>query len=173
MVIFSISINPLLHKLDDKLLQLRGGRGTFGTALITYADDVTIVLRNPSEIQQVREILHTYTAAPSARLNIGKSTALALGTWNASDDIMGITYSSELNFLGTKMTTKISRSAQQTWNAITGHIKLQAKDDYYRALAFDERINYVQMCMLSRAWYAAQVFPPPPENVRQIKMGVT
>jgi hypothetical protein len=59
---------------------------------------------------------------------MGKSRALALGTWNASDDIMGMPYSSELDFLGTKMTTKINRSVQQTWNAITGHIKLQAKD---------------------------------------------
>jgi hypothetical protein len=49
------------------------------------------------------------------------------------------------------MTTKLHRSAQQTWNAITRHIKLQAKDAYYRALDFDERINYIQMCMLSRA----------------------
>jgi hypothetical protein len=89
MVLFAISINPLLHMLVDKLLQLRGGKRTFGPALITYADDVTIVPRNPTEIQQVREVLHIYTAASGARLNIGKSRALDLGTWNASDDIMG------------------------------------------------------------------------------------
>jgi hypothetical protein len=89
MVLFAISINPLLRILDEKLLQLRGGKRTFGPALITYADDVTIVLRNPTEIQQVREVLQTYAATSSARLNIGKSRTLALGTWNASDDIMG------------------------------------------------------------------------------------
>jgi hypothetical protein len=34
-------------------------------------------------------------------------------------------------------------------------------------------MNYTQMCMMSRAWHAAQAFPPPPEKARQINMAVT
>jgi hypothetical protein len=88
MVPFAITFNPILHMLDDKLLQPRCGTRTFSTALITYANDVTIVLRNPAEIQQVCEVLHTYTATSGTRLNIGKSKALALGTCNTSNDVI-------------------------------------------------------------------------------------
>jgi hypothetical protein len=170
MVLFAISINPLLGMLEENLRRTRCGKRTPGPALLTYANDVTIILRMQEDIQPVRKALATYIAAPGARLNIHISKAMALGTWNTRADILGVPYVTELNILGTRMSTTVGTSARQTWNIVTGHthIKQQAKDAYNRALTFDKGIEYVQTCLLARVWYMSQVFPPPTNNVRQI-----
>jgi hypothetical protein len=159
MALFAISIKPFLCMLEEKLIHTRPGNRTHALVIITYADDVTIILRTCKEITYVKKALQIYEAASGAHLNVHKSKAVALGAWDTSVEMMEIPYSRELNILGTRTTITIRQSAQLSWNVVTGSIKMQAKDAYYRAPTFDKRIEYMHMCLLARVWYIAQIFP--------------
>jgi hypothetical protein len=123
MLIFAISINPFLDTLEEKLKSFHHSQQTPKPVLITHADYVTNILRNSAEIQPVREALEAYKAASGARLNILKSKAMALGSWDSRADIMGIPYVTDLHIHGTRMSSTIRASARETWNVVTGHIK--------------------------------------------------
>jgi hypothetical protein len=159
--------------LDETLTRHLRGKRTPGPTIITYADDVTIILKSRDEIQHVREALRIYEASSGARLNLRKSKAVALCTWDTSIDVMGIPYVTELSYLGTKMTSTIRNSSQRSWNLVTGMLKKHVQDTYHRALTLDKRLTYIQSFLLARVWYIAQVFPPPPDNVRQINTAVS
>jgi len=44
MQLYTLCINPLLHKLDQKLAGVRIGRGRAKTVTVAYADEVTVLL---------------------------------------------------------------------------------------------------------------------------------
>jgi hypothetical protein len=43
-----------------------------------------------------------------------------------------------------------------------------AQNTYYRDLTLDKRINFVHDYLIAKIWYVTQIFPPPPDKVRQI-----
>jgi hypothetical protein len=47
------------------------------TSVIAYADDVTILVTSPSDIQKIQDALHCYEQATGAKVKIGKSRAVA------------------------------------------------------------------------------------------------
>jgi hypothetical protein len=55
---------------DPKLTGVYIGRRGRKTAVIAYADDVTIVVSKPEDIPFVRETLKTYQEATGAKINI-------------------------------------------------------------------------------------------------------
>jgi hypothetical protein len=98
---------------------------------------------------------------------------MAIGAWDISTDIMGIPYHTAITILGVHMHNIISKSANNSWSAVTGRIRAQARHAYNRDLALDQRILYVHNFLLARAWYIAQIFPPPEECVRQIHSAIS
>jgi len=132
---FQIMFGPLLCMLDDKLNTNTTRSRTKRTTVIAYADDVTIILRSQEEIPVVQEALRCYASASGARLNIQKSKALALGSWNTSHSILGIPYHDDLKILGVHMANTILQSATISWKTVTGKIRAQARETYCRDLS--------------------------------------
>jgi hypothetical protein len=58
MLLYAICLNPFLNTLDRHLSGLGIGRGSARTSVIAYADDVTILVTSPSDIQKIQEALH-------------------------------------------------------------------------------------------------------------------
>ena len=69
---------------DENLAAAHSGPYNQRTAVIAYADDVTIILRSPKDIPIVQEALRCYEDASGAKLNIHKSKAMALGSGDTS-----------------------------------------------------------------------------------------
>jgi hypothetical protein len=141
--------------------------------MIAYADDVTINLSSPKDIPIVQETLRCYEDASGAKLNIQKSNAMALGSWNTSHTIMGIPYHTELRILGIKMTTKTQPSAINIWRTAISKINAQAPDTYSRTLSLDQRVLYVHNCLLAKAWYTAPILPPPSDCIRKLNTAMS
>jgi hypothetical protein len=49
MVLFAVCINPLLKLLEENLAGIRLGRSGRRTAVVVYADDVTIFVTKPDD----------------------------------------------------------------------------------------------------------------------------
>jgi hypothetical protein len=54
MMLFAICFNPLVHRLEEQLNGIRVYRQQRKTAVVTYADDVSILLTAPEEITAIR-----------------------------------------------------------------------------------------------------------------------
>jgi len=161
MLLFSTCINPLLIDLDRKLQGIKVRRNSNKTTAIEYADDITIIVRHPDEIDDIREILQYYMKATDSHINANISRALALGSWTKSVPIMNIKYNDNIKILGFHMTTNSKTSAKISWAALTTKIRAQAQDNYHRALNLESRIRYVNELILATAWYTIQILPPP------------
>ena len=111
---------------DVNLAAAHSGPNNNRTAVIAYANDVTIILRSSKDIPIVQEAIRCYEDSSGAKLNIQKYKTLALGSWDTSHTIMGIPYLTELRILGKKRTTTIQQSAINSWRKVIGKIRAQA-----------------------------------------------
>ena len=87
--------------------------------------------------------------------------------------ILDIPYYTEMKVLRLHIQNTIHASAKKSWNMLTSQIRVQAQDMFQRALDVDQRIRYVQEYLLARAWYMAQILPPPKYILRQINMTIS
>jgi hypothetical protein len=173
MLLFTICINPFLCMLDTMLRGNSHAAGSRTPNLVAYADDFTVILDSTKDIPKVRDALRCYEAATGARLNIRKSKVMGLGTWDVTVDILGIPYCNELRILGIQMTTTTTQSADKSWALIAGTIRAQAQEAYYKTFNISQRIQNVENYLFAKAWYVAQIFPPPGDCLRQIRMAIT
>jgi len=171
--LYSICINPLLHNLEEVLIDVRIGRGKTGTDTAAYADDVTVFLTKPDEVQTLQEILHIYEEASGVEINMGKSRALAIGGWDATKKIMNISYHEEIRILGFKLTNRSNISNKEHWCSVISQVRAAAQDAYYRKLRLDMRIRYVHEYLLAKLWHSAQIFPIPIDGVRQLNTAIS
>ena len=107
MLLYAICLNPVLCTLDKQLTGLDIGRRRPSTSVIAYADDVTILVTSPSDVQKIQDALHTYEDATGAKMNIRKSRALPIKSWNTSIRIMAIPHYNETTILGLHITSTI------------------------------------------------------------------
>jgi hypothetical protein len=101
-------------------------------------------------------------------MNVNKSCAVALGTWNKSRKILDIPYKDSINILGMTVKNTIREFAETSWNNTTAKIRKQAQESYHRNLSLDKRIPFIHEYLYSRAWYVAQICPPTNNSIRQI-----
>jgi len=89
-ILYAMCLIPLLRILENTLRGQQMGRHRGRTAVVAYADYVTIFVTTPTDITKLQEAIHCFEAASGARVNIQKSRAIAFGTWDKSIDIMNI-----------------------------------------------------------------------------------
>jgi len=70
------------------------------------------------------------------------------------------------------MANTVKQSAHNTWSHITATIRTQARGAHCRDLCLSQRIKYVHVFLLARAWYTAQIFPAPDERIRQLNSAI-
>ena len=173
MLMFMMCLNPLLCIIGENVAAAHSGPHNKRTAVIAYADDVTIILRSPRDIPIVQEALGCYEDPSGAKLNIQKSKAMALDSCDTSHTIMRILYHTELRILGIKMTTTVQQSAINSWRMVIGKIRAETRDAYSRTLSLDQRVLYVHNYLLAKAWYTAQILPPPSDCIRQLNTAMS
>ena len=57
----------------------------------------------------IRDAIKCYEKATGAKLNMEKSSVLAVGNWDTSCDVMGITYKEEITILSLKMRNTVKK----------------------------------------------------------------
>ena len=119
-------------------------------------------------MRTVRDAIACYEKATGATLNIEKSSALAVGTWVTACEIMGITYSEKIKILVVKIRKNVKQLALASWTRLVSLVRTQARRAYSRDLNVAQRIAYVQVYILAKLWYTAQVLQPPSVCLRQI-----
>jgi hypothetical protein len=172
MMLFTLYINPLIYLLEQKLRGIRVNSRQRKTAVVAYADDVTVLVTAPEEIAAIEEVIRSYEEATGAKLNIAKSYAMAVGSWDKTRTVMNIPYSTEVKVLGIQIANTTAQSAVSSWSRIINVVRLQAREAYTRDLDLAQCIHYVHMYLLAKLWYTAQILPAPSVQIRQIVSAV-
>jgi len=152
MLLYALCLNPLLCTLENKLTGLRIERRGPKTAVVAYADDVTLFVTSPDDVTVMQDALRCYEAASGTKVNIGKSKAIAIGPWDTSVRIMDIPYYTETRILGFHLMTTVNASAIRSWSKMTDRIRAQARDAFNRELSLDKRIQHVHDYLMAKVW---------------------
>jgi hypothetical protein len=118
-------------------------------SLVAYADDVTIFITSPSDIPKLQALIQCYEATTRARININKSSAVALGTWKQSNTILSIPYKDSVTILGMTVKSSVCESAITSWTNTIAKIRIQAQESHHRHISFDKQVQSVQEYLLS------------------------
>jgi hypothetical protein len=109
-------------------------------AVIAYADDVTIFLTAPEDVEALRQVLRSYEQATGAKVNVTKSQALVDGRWDKARPVLEIPYCKELKVLGFRMSVTLELSMHTSWARVVENVSMTSKEAYTRVLLLSQRI---------------------------------
>ena len=167
MILYALCLQPLLNTLEKKITGIYVG-GTRCSPVVAYADDVTVLVTNHADLDHIHHSIAHYEKATGAKLNKQKSNALAIGNWTAPEEPLGIKFREKIKILGIEFGPAIRTSTKASWDKIVGAVRAQARTAYARELCLAKRIQYVQIYLLSKIWYVAQLLPPSTAHVQQL-----
>ena len=133
MLLYTFCLNPLLCNLEKKQTGIQIRQSDPQTAVVAYADDVTKFVTKNNDIQIPQDALRCSEAASGAKVNIGKSKAIAIGPWDTSVTIMNIPYHTETKILGFHITSTANGSAIRAgppWRTRSEHRREINKTEY-------------------------------------------
>jgi hypothetical protein len=130
-------LNPFLCALHEEMSGIQIGSRNQKRAVISYADDVTILVTKPTEIPKIRDLITQYEETSGARINIHKSRAIALGRRDRNIKPIDILLQ-DIKILVLTFQNSAMESAKVRWERVTATIRGQAQDAYSRELTFDQ-----------------------------------
>ncbi|KAJ4437581.1 hypothetical protein ANN_17726 [Periplaneta americana] len=159
MCLFAIGIEPLI-RMSHNILQ--AGRATCNMFTIrAYADDVVILLRDEDECTKLPQILHTYSMASCAQINVQKSSLLPLGNWAATHTVNHIPIKRKAKILGLTVCASFKEMVDINWSITSARTRATMFQHIHRNLNLLERIWHINVFCLSKLWYLAQILPLP------------
>ena len=167
--LFAIAINPLLFNLSAKLPGIHYKNSIF--KLTAYVDDLNVMISHPSQAMELLNTFNNFGLVSGALLNIHKSKALPLGTWDVSQTIY-FSYVQEIKILGIKFSSNPRTTKNINWSVLVQHVKLNCVENRYRLLCLEQRIDFIKMFILSKLWYTSQILEIPQGYARQIQSAI-
>jgi hypothetical protein len=169
MALYALCLHPLLSMLDHSLQGVRVGPGKRCRPVLAYADDVTVFVTHPAEFTKIHQAIHKYEKATGAQLNPTKSKTMALSGWTVPATELGVPFHDRIKVLCITFGPTIPQTMTYSWTGEIHAFRAQALKAYTRTLCFAQRIRYVQLCLLAKIWYMAQIVPLNTAHAQQIR----
>lgn len=154
---FVVAMRPLIAKLHSVLSGITLDTRKF--AVSNYVDDTQAVLRNSNEVKIFVDTVNAFGEASGLRLNVEKSKALALGSWDVSTSTP-FPYVSNTRVLGVVFSPNTSELPALNWPSITASAAAVLRENSCRDLCIEQRVRFVNTFAMSKLWYVAKVVPP-------------
>jgi hypothetical protein len=132
MVLYELFLQQFLIFLNRKMAGIKIGNIMSPTAVVAYADDVTIFVTHEAQLAIVEEAINRFENASGTRLNPQKFKAIGTGGWNTTSTIREIGYYLSTTILGVTFCGTTSQTMDDTWARITGKVRIQSKKTYDR-----------------------------------------
>jgi hypothetical protein len=169
MLLFRFALNPLLYRTDRYIKGIQINHRQRNTAVIAYADDVTVFLTDPSDMDVVVDILMQYMNATGALINVQKSTVLTIGTWDTTRTVMDTPYRQDAKIPGVRSASSIARQMLLSWSTVVPNIKMYGTRSASQNTLSSAGDTVCKSFLSPKLWYMAQVFP----NTKSVKCVVT
>lgn len=158
MMLFAFSLEPFLRRLHSKLegVSLSG----VSLAVRAYADDVAVVIRGADDIVTTKLEIEMYSRVSGARINERKSKFLNL--WGTEHmNIPWAQKADNLKTLGLIIEKCPLKMVTKNWKAIIDSMQGLLIESTWRAVSLIEKIKIINICIFSKVYYLAQLFPLP------------
>jgi hypothetical protein len=99
MQLYALCLHPLLTIFKEKRTKLQIGKNGRRTAVVAYANDVTLLVSSPNELPIIMDSIQTFEKASGAQINLHKSKALAIARWDTTNNRRGIDFSPQIKIL--------------------------------------------------------------------------
>ncbi|KAJ4440885.1 hypothetical protein ANN_10732 [Periplaneta americana] len=167
MILFTLCLEPLLRMIDRHLTLMPNPLGI--PTVQAYADDISVICRNESQLGNLVDILILYCNATNARVNYKKSALLPLGEWNPAISIAHIPVRFEVRILGINFSPRLDDIIENNWQSTLNKLRGTLHQHLSRNLNLLQKVWHVNTFALSKLWYLAQVLPMPDKVSQKIE----
>jgi hypothetical protein len=105
--------------LDRQPEGIQCGNGKQGVSVVIHTDDRTLFLMYEQVVRLALELIRNYEGAKGARLNLRKSKAVAVVSWDISVFATDILYYKEITILGVRFAQTAMKSSTLSWTLTT------------------------------------------------------
>jgi hypothetical protein len=130
MALYALCLHPFLRLLGLKLPGIRIGHRSRPTSVVVYADDVTIFVTSATDFTIIEEAIHLFKWASGSCLNPRKSKTRTVGSGCTQEAFLGIANHPSVTILGVTFWSIIEQTMKDTWERLTGKVRMQAKRAY-------------------------------------------
>lgn len=160
MLLFAVYLDPFIRLCNFSLKGLQIGQCTY--KINAYADDVVIFVGEINDFKTVSKIIKVFEGGSNAKVNVNKSSVLPLGkwkNWQLEEHANDFQIKNELKILGIRITNNFRETLKLNWETVAKNIGNNIFALALRNLNLIQRIWYVNVYMLAKIWYLAQVLP--------------
>lgn len=161
---YILSLEPLISRLRLTAaltgVSLPGGGG-IRAKVSAYADDMTVFLTTEKDFVVTGDILHSFSEATGAKVNVSKSSVMFVGQWSKRTVVPGgyTLCQDGVKILGVRFFRV--NSAQQNWEGLLESLQSKVSRWSVRELSLWGRVQVVKADVLPRINHLAYVFPLP------------
>ena len=170
MILFVLCLDPFIRMVNNNLTVFPDPMNF--NAIIAYADDVTVLLRNEACLRQLPQMITLFEQASNAKVNFSKSTLLPLGTWPPDVTLQNIQTNSQIKILGLIIKKKLQDTIDANWTEIVNNVRGVIIRQMSRNLNVIQKIWHVNTFALSKIWYIAQVLPMPEKFSQRVELTI-
>lgn len=153
-----------LHPLVCRLEQACGN-----DLLVAYADDISVVVTSPEQIEAIRLLFMRFEIAAGAKLNVRKTVAIDVGYYDDNRiDAQWLQTVSKVKILGVIFTNSIRLMTTLNWKAAVGKFSQLLWLQSARTLTLHQKVTVLNTFGSSKIWYLASVLPPLNVHIAKI-----
>lgn len=164
MVLFVLYLQPLL----DYLVAICNGNGEIVTG---YADDISIILKDPSKVRRIINAFREFEVVSGAKLNLRKTIALKLG--EHFDTPEEIVVKDQVKILGVIYKEDLQETMQQNWDSLWRSMNALLWINRSRKIDVRQRVWLLNTYICSKLWYMSSIFPLPGSVGKRVKQQIS
>lgn len=166
MLLFIVSLEPVIRSLTNNVVGLSVGGRRISTG--AFADDVTVLVRDTSDITSVTHVLDTFQLASGAQINESKTKILWLGDHPPTVHDCRYPFSTEIKILGMICTRSIIQTLDANWSLLVNKIRTLFVLLSTKNVNLLQKVTIVNVFALAKLWYLSQILPMPRQYCAQI-----
>jgi hypothetical protein len=152
MHLFVLYLHPLLRKLG----QICGS-----DLIVAYADDISTIVSNCQQLEEMRDLFRRYERIAGARLNETKTIAIDVGEINSSPiTVAWIRTETTIKILGVVFANSVRQMVTINWDSLVTNFARQIWLHSLRTLSLHQKVTLLNTFLTSKIWFlAANLYP--------------
>lgn len=154
MILFVVAVEPLISHLRHQNIELGA-----------FADDITLILKDFDQVARSRRIIDQFTVLSGSLLNFSKCEATELGPLNThkfkNRTFDWFQIKTDIKVLGIKFSHNIHDMIKSNWSGVTTNLSVFSMGNRDRNLNIFQRVTFLNVFLLSKVWFLAQILPIP------------
>ena len=167
-----VAISVPLIQMIEKEDKIKGYKTRYGNEIkiISYADDNTLVITDPSSYKVIFDIYNKHAEASEAKINEEKTEILLIGNWRnrKSQFSFAKKVKPEIKVLGVMLASRPSDTSDLNWSKAIEKIEKKLPAIMERRVTIVGKVLLANSMLLSQLWHLAWVLDENNGRIKQV-----